>query len=126
MITQDRSKRKVSGGRYKQSYTKRVLQMGNKPILTKVGTRVVKLIRGKGGFMKAKLASCDVVNVYDPKTKKFSKVKLKAALENSANRHYVRRNILTKGTIVDTEKGKARITSRPGQEGTINAVLIFD
>ena len=25
---------------------------------------------------------------------------------------------------VETEKGKARVTSRPGQDGTVNAVLI--
>ena len=45
-------------------------------------------------------------------------------VENPANRHFVRRNIMTKGTVIETEKGKARITSRPGQDGTINAVLI--
>ena len=49
---------------------------------------------------------------------------LKTVLENPANRHYVRRNIITKGTIVDTEKGKAIITSKPGQEGCINAKLL--
>ena len=31
---------------------------------------------------------------------------------------------MTKGTIIETEKGKAKITSRPGQEGSINAVLV--
>jgi len=45
-------------------------------------------------------------------------------LENPANRHFVRRNILTKGTIIETVKGKAKITGRPGQEGMVNAVLI--
>ncbi|MFH1511592.1 MAG: 30S ribosomal protein S8e, partial [Candidatus Woesearchaeota archaeon] len=33
-------------------------------------------------------------------------------------------NIITKGTIVDTDKGKVRITSRPGQDGTLNGVLV--
>ena len=36
-----------------------------------------------------------------------------------ANRHYVRRNILTKGTVITTDKGNAVITSRPGQEARI-------
>ena len=45
-------------------------------------------------------------------------------VENPANRHYIRRNILTRGTIIKTEKGNARITSRPGQDGVVNAVLI--
>ncbi|MEK6848627.1 MAG: 30S ribosomal protein S8e, partial [Nanoarchaeota archaeon] len=41
-----------------------------------------------------------------------------------ANRHFIRRNIMTKGSVIDTELGKARITSRPGQDGVVNAVLI--
>ena len=36
----------------------------------------------------------------------------------------VRRNILTKGAIIETDAGKAKITNRPGQEGTVNAVLV--
>ncbi len=44
--------------------------------------------------------------------------------ENSANIHYVRRNIMNKGAIIDTKLGKAKITSRPGQNGVIQAVLL--
>jgi len=65
-----------------------------------------------------------MINVYDPKTKKYSKVEIKTVVENPANRHYVRRNILTKGTIVDTSLGKAKITSRPGQEAVLNGILV--
>ncbi|MEK6949175.1 MAG: 30S ribosomal protein S8e, partial [Nanoarchaeota archaeon] len=49
---------------------------------------------------------------------------IKTISGNPANRHFVRRNIMTKGAIIETEKGKARITSRPGQDGAVNAVLI--
>lgn len=31
---------------------------------------------------------------------------------------------MNKGAIIETKIGKARITSRPGQSGTINAILI--
>jgi small subunit ribosomal protein S8e len=31
---------------------------------------------------------------------------------------------MNKGAIIDTKLGKAKITSRPGQSGNINAVLI--
>ena len=78
----------------------------------------------RGGNIKVKLLSVEEVNLYDPKEKKYSKVKIKSVLENPANRHFVRRNIITKGTIVDTEKGKAKVVSRPGQTGVLNAVLI--
>ncbi|MHA1485277.1 MAG: 30S ribosomal protein S8e, partial [Candidatus Thorarchaeota archaeon] len=30
----------------------------------------------------------------------------------------------TRGTIIKTSKGRAKVTSRPGQEGILNAVLI--
>ncbi len=68
----------------------------------------------------------DTANVYDKKTKKFYKTKIKNVAENPANRHYVRRNIMTRGAIIETEKGKAVVTSRPGQDGTVNAVLILE
>ena len=51
-------------------------------------------------------------------------MEIKDVLENPANPHYVRRDIITKGAIVITDIGKARITSRPGQHGVVNAVLI--
>jgi small subunit ribosomal protein S8e len=44
--------------------------------------------------------------------------------ENPSNRNFARRSIMTKGTVIETSAGKARITNRPGQEGAINAVLI--
>lgn len=123
MITQDKSKRKPSGGRFRNSYTKRVKQIGRMPIFTKIGKTAQKAIRSKGGSQKNKIVSTDVVNLYDPKTKKYTKAKLQTIVSNSANRHFVRRNILTKGCVVETDKGKAVITSRPGQTGTLNAVL---
>ena len=44
--------------------------------------------------------------------------------ENTSNPHYVTRNIMTRGAVVQTEIGLAKITSRPGQDGVINAVLV--
>jgi len=124
MLTQHRPRRKVTGGRYKSFRKKRKCDMGREPVLTKVGKTRLRTIRVKNGRAKPKLLSCDTVNLLDPKTHKYSKVKIKTVLENPANRHYVRRNIITKGTVIDTEKGKAKVTSRPGQDGLINAVLI--
>ena len=31
---------------------------------------------------------------------------------------------LTKGAILETDEGKCRVVSRPGQNGTINAILV--
>ena len=51
-------------------------------------------------------------------------VDILGVIENSANPNYVRRNIITKGAIVETPEGNAKVTSRPGQDGVINGILI--
>ena len=52
------------------------------------------------------------------------KATIKMVVENKANKDFVRMNILTKGAIIETDLGKARIINRPGQEPQINAVLV--
>ena len=73
--------------------------------------------------MKYSLLTADQVNVCDKKGKA-TKVEIINVVENPANPHLVRRNIITKGAIVETKLGKVRITSRPGQEAALNGVLI--
>lgn len=123
-ILQLRSKRKETGGRYKRPKVKRLARLGGLPVHTKIGVRKVKALRTLGANVKEKMLSAHSANTYDPKTKKHELTSIKSIVENPANRHYVRRNILTKGAVVLTEKGKARITSRPGQGAVANAVLV--
>lgn len=123
-ISQLRSKRKASGGRYKRVIVKRLGRQGRLPVLTKLAVRKRKVLRVIGGNQKDKLLAENKVNVYDAKTKKHLILEIKNIIENPANRHYVRRNILTKGCIVETEKGKVRVTSRPGQESVLNGMFV--
>jgi len=123
-ISQSRSKRKTSGGRYIKYRKKRLHELGNLPRLTKLGAKKVRSIKGKFNSYKKVLLSTDEINVYNPKNKKYSKVKIITIVENPANRNFVRRNIMNKGAIVKTELGNAIITSRPGQEGIVNGTLI--
>jgi small subunit ribosomal protein S8e len=51
-------------------------------------------------------------------------VKIETVKDNKANLHYMRRSILTKGAVIKTELGDARITNRPGQDGVVNAILL--
>lgn len=116
---------KPTGGMYKASRKKRKAEMGRTPTHTKIGSaQKIKVIKTRGGDRKMKVLVVQVANVFDPKTKKFIKSAIKQVLESSANRHFVRRNVVVKGAIVQTDAGKARITSRPGQDGTVNAVLV--
>ena len=125
-IAQYRSKRKVSGGRYIESFKKKLRYLGRLPTLTKLDKLKKKALRTTSGGKKTILLTADVANVFDPKTKKHFKLKIETITANPANLNYVRRNIMTKGAVVKTEKGLAIITSRPGQEGTINAVLVHE
>ena len=68
----------------------------------------------------------EIASLTDPKSGKTSSSKIVEVVENQANPNYVRQNIITKGSIVETEKGRARVTSRPGQHGVVSAVLIID
>jgi len=70
------------------------------------------------------LLTSDIAYVIDPNTNKTTKTEIVTVVENSANIHYVRRNIMNKGAIINTKLGKAKITSRPGQSGIITAVLL--
>jgi len=121
--SQARSRRKISGGRYSSKINKKMHALGRVPVLCKIGKELTKVIRVRADNKKTRVYSTEFVNLVD-KDKKAKKVKIKNVIENPANRHFVRRNIITKGTVVDTEAGKARITSRPGQDGTVNGVLI--
>jgi small subunit ribosomal protein S8e len=124
MIIQKRPDRKHTGGKYKSKVTKRIHAKGGEAHLTSVAERTLKSKRTMGNNRKYGLLSHDKINVFDPKSKKVSVAEIKSVADNPANRHFVRRNIMSKGTIVETSKGKVRITSRPGQEGSINGVLI--
>jgi len=123
-ISHKRAKRKISGGRYKSKIVKRLAGLGNLPRHTKIGEKTTKIIRVIGGNKKVFLLKSDIVNVYDNKNKKYIQSKILSVIENPANRHFIRRNILTKGAVVKTEMGNVKLTSRPGQEGTINGILL--
>ncbi|MBI3027243.1 30S ribosomal protein S8e [Candidatus Woesearchaeota archaeon] len=123
-VKQGRPNRKESGGRYKDYRKKKMYELGREPSFTKLGKKRMQVIKTRGAGRKLRLLSADTANLYDPKTKSFKQVRIKTITDNPANRHFIRRNIMTKGSVFDTEFGKARITSRPGQHGVVNAVLI--
>ena len=115
--------RKRSGGRYKPNRKKKKHELGRPQRVVKISQEKKKKIRVRGGKEKTVLLASDIVNL-TTKDKKTKKTKIKTVIETKANRFWARQNILVKGAIIETELGKARITNRPGQEGTINAILI--
>jgi small subunit ribosomal protein S8e len=47
-------------------------------------------------------------------------------IQNGADTNYVRRNIVTKGAIVETDIGQVKVTSRPGMHGVVSGILLED
>ncbi len=116
------SGRKRTGGKIKIARKKRKYELGNLPTLTKIGEEKREVEEGKGGNKKVRVLSASFVNVSIKG--KSEKLKILEIVENKANPHFVRMGIITKGAIVKTEKGLVKITSRPGQHGVVNGILI--
>jgi len=123
-IWQGESLRKPSGGRARLNKNKRKSELGKGAAETKIGERKVKKIRTKGGNNKKRLTNENKINVVNPETGKVEVAEILSVVENSANVHFVRRNIITKGAVLETSAGKAKVTSRPGQHGMINGILV--
>ena len=114
--------RKISGGKYHPNRKKRKFERVGKNILAKLGKLKTKSVRARSGKSKSFILFADVCNLIIKG--KAKKVKIKNVLETPSNKFLARQNVLTKGAIIETEEGKARITNRPGQEGCVQAVLL--
>ncbi|MFA1612405.1 30S ribosomal protein S8e [Halobellus rubicundus] len=122
MQDQGRSKRKRTGGRRRRSHKKTRHQLGRQPAETTVGEPRFQTIDSRGNDTKVRALSTDVAQVAeDGET---TEAEIENVIENPANVNYARRNIITKGAIIETSEGTARVTSRPGQTGQVNAVLV--
>jgi len=114
--------RKITGGRYiKRRKTKSYERRGQEKIV-KLGDDKSKTIRTMGGNSKTYLLKAKMINVDSGKKKE--KVEITNVLETPSNRFLARQNIITKGTVVETDLGKVKVTNRPTQEGNINGILL--
>lgn len=114
--------KKITGGRYIKSSKKKAYEIPGQKRAVKLGEEKKKSKKIRGGKTKKVVFETKVVNVKtDGKTQK---IEIKNVLQTPSNRFLARQNILTKGTIIETEKGKVKITNRPSQEGMVNGILI--
>jgi len=122
MRDQGRSLRKRTGGRRRPNRDRKKHELGSEPTETQVGDRTVKTVdsRGTGQKTRALRASTASVATDDGAVA----ATIEDVVENPADPNYARRNIITRGAIIETSEGRARVTSRPGQDGQVNAVLV--
>lgn len=116
------NKRKPSGGRRNSYRARRKFEIDRYPSEPIVGKEEIVCRRVRGNNIKIAVKRGEFTNIADQT--KVSKVKIIRVIENAANRDYARRGVITKGAIIETELGRARVVSRPGQDGTINSVLL--
>ena len=114
---------KITGGRRHPLRIRRKYETNRYPNepLTGPAATVVRKARGKN--KKTALKTIDFVNLAVPKAK-VKRSKIVKVLENPTNSDYQRRGVITKGAILETEDGKCKVVSKPGQHGAVNAVLI--
>ncbi|MEM0445346.1 MAG: 30S ribosomal protein S8e [Nitrososphaerota archaeon] len=120
----DAHKRKKTGGKKGVHRKKRRNERGRDPIFCLVGEEERVILRTRGGNEKQLLKSSKFVNLYDPSKKRVIRTTILGVKSNPANRDLERRGVITRGAVIETELGEARVTSKPGADGVINAVLI--
>lgn len=125
-VFQWRDQRKPSGGVRRWPFkVKRKHAMGREFLPTFLGADDERRrIRVRGGGVKVRVRRAAYCIVSDPGTGRSVKARIIRVLETPANREFARRNIIVRGAIVETSAGKARVTSRPNQDGVVNAVLV--
>lgn len=123
-IVHTKDLKKLSGGQRRRHRKKKKADLGRPFVPIIVGKDARKTIRTRGGTSKTRMLQADTANL--AAGKKIQHAKITRVVENPSNPFFVRRNIITKGSIIETDKGFARVTSRPGQDGQVSAVLLKD
>ncbi len=113
-------------GRITKAHKKRKYAIGREAAETTIGEDKRKTIRTKGNGSKVRLTAARYANTVI--NNKPVKCEILSVVENPSNKDFVRRNVITRGAIVKakTPEGSEinlKVTSRPGQDGLINAVL---
>jgi small subunit ribosomal protein S8e len=118
------SKRKFTGGKKTASRRRRKYETDRYPNEPVVGKAALIQRRVRGGNRKIAFKTVEFANVSDPSEKRTIRSKILKVSKNAANKDYERRGVLTKGAIIDTDLGQAKVISRPAQHGVINAILL--
>ena len=114
---------KITGGRRVPLKTRRKYDMDRFPNEVVSGPQVTVTRQVRANHTKTGLKTIDTVNLAIAGGK-VKKTKILKVLENATNSDYQRRGVISKGAILETEDGKCRVVSRPGQQGQVNAILI--
>ncbi len=119
-----------TGARVRKKNDKKLSKVGNPSINTRIAEQKegeeLKIVRTRGANEKIKPRKAFQINVAVKEGGKniIKKAQIKTVDKSPENRHHARMNIIAKGSILETSIGKVKVTSRPGQDGVINGVLV--
>ena len=114
---------KITGGKRHPLKTRQKFDIDRYPNEALMGEQETATRKTRGNNRKTALKTVSHVNLVLPDTK-IIRTKITRVLENQTNNDYQRRGVITKGAIVETKDGKCKIVSRPGQNGTLNGILV--
>ena len=114
---------KITGGRRHPLRIRRKYETDRYPNEPNTGAQITITRRVRGNNNKTALKSIDFVNLATGDVK-VKKTKILKVLDNATNNDYKRRGIITKGAILETQEGKCKVVSKPGQNGIVNAILL--
>jgi len=114
---------KITGGHRHPLKSRRKFHIDRFPNEALMGEQTTVTRKTRGNNRKTAIKTANAVNIAlaGGKIKSSEIVKV---LENQTNNDYQRRGIITKGAIIETKDGKCKIVSRPGQDGTLNGILL--
>lgn len=126
-----KSRRKKSGGirKSRNRCNKKLAWKGGKSAMTLISKEDERrVLTGRGDTKKIKLLKATSALVSEKgRTIKGKIIRVK---ENIANRHFERRQVITKGAIIEVEVNGERktaiVTNRPGQQGEVQAKAISE
>jgi small subunit ribosomal protein S8e len=116
--------RKLTGGRKVAMRGRRKFEIDRYPNEAVVGPAQIVVRRTRGNNIKVAFKTAEFANIIDHENKKITKSKILRVPKNPANRDYERRGVISKGAIIEIENGTARVVSRPGQDGVVNAIMV--
>ncbi|CDF37189.1 40S ribosomal protein S8 [Chondrus crispus] len=98
-----RHKRRLTGGKHPYFRKKRKFELGRQPSMTKLGTKLVRPVRVRGGNLKMRALRLETGN-FSWGSEGFSgKSRILNVVYNASNNELVRTNTLVKGCIVQID-----------------------
>jgi small subunit ribosomal protein S8e len=116
--------RKLTGGRKVAMRGRRKFEIDRYPNEAVAGPVQIVVRRTRGKNNKVAFKTAEFANIIDQENKKVFRSKILRVTKNPANRDHERRGVISKGALIEIENGTARVVSRPGQDGVVNAIMV--